>query len=105
MKDLLFWLENLVSVSFLALGVATAVTWLRTRDLKWGRLALAVFLISVVQVAGWVFGLAGGAPPWLGTVQFLLLMTSGFSFWLFRDSLVPLSSGRRKALTWVARAG
>ena len=52
MKEIVPYLQDAVAVAFVALGVVTAISWLRRRDRSLGFLALAIILLAAVSGLG-----------------------------------------------------
>src|SRR5260370_1076362 len=83
-------LQNLTTVAFLLLGVATAVTWARHRDRPLGWLALAIILLSSVTVLGRLPALLHFTPPLLTEIDLIFFVGSSYALLRFRASLIPL---------------
>jgi PAS domain S-box-containing protein len=99
MSTALALLGDLVSVSLLLLGIGAIATWLRTRDLEWGALALAIVLLAGIQVTGWLYSFLGGPPPLVRGLQLLGLIGSAYCIFRFRDLLVAYGPRWRLGLT------
>ena len=91
MKEALPYLENLSTLAFVLLGVATAAGWARHRDRSIGFLALAIILLSLVSVVGRIPALLGLTPPFLSDLTIIAFVGSGYALLRFRGSLIPLS--------------
>ncbi len=83
-------LQNLTTVAFVLLGVATAVTWARHRDRPLGWLALAIILLSSVTVLGRLPALLHFTPPLLTEIDLIFFVGSSYALLRFRASLIPL---------------
>ena len=90
MKDLILFLQDAVAVAFVALGVVTAITWLRRRDRSLGFLALAIVLLAAVFGLGRLQAHLPFTLPLLSQVDLIGFMGSGYALLLYRDSLIPL---------------
>src|SRR6267378_6472525 len=90
MNDLVPWLQDAVAIAFVALGVVTAISWLRSRDPSMGFLALAIILLSAVSGLGRLQAHLSFTIPLLGTINLLGFAGSGYALLLYRDSLIPL---------------
>ena len=90
MKDLVAGLQDATAIAFVALGVVTAVTWLRRRDRSLGFLALAIVLLASV------FGLSrlqAHVPvklPFLSAIEVAAFLGTAYALLLYRNSLIPL---------------
>jgi len=83
-------LQNVTTVAFILLGVATAITWARHRDRALGFLALAIVLLSSVTVLGRLPALLHFTPPLLTEIDLIFFVGSSYALLRFRASLIPL---------------
>src|SRR4029077_20093135 len=83
-------LQNLTTVAFVLLGLATAITWARHRDRSLGWLALAIILLSSVSVLGRLPQLLHYTPPLLTELDLIFFVGSSYALLRFRASLIPL---------------
>ncbi len=90
MTNVLAALQNVTTVAFVLLGVATAVTWARHRDRSLGWLALAIILLSSVSVLGRLPQLLHYTPPLLTEIDLIFFVGSSYALLRFRASLIPL---------------
>jgi signal transduction histidine kinase/DNA-binding response OmpR family regulator len=90
MTQVLSVLQNLTTVAFVLLGLATATTWARHRDRTLGFLALAIVLLSTVSLLGRIPQLLHFTPPLLTEIDLILFVGSGYALLRFRDALMPL---------------
>ncbi len=84
---------NLTAVVFIALGIATGISWYRRRGRADGFLALSLILLAAVATLGRIQALVGLSSPTgrvLNVISILAFLGSGFAVLLFRDSLLPL---------------
>jgi len=83
-------LQDIVALAFVALGLATASTWLRRRDPSLGFLALAIILLALVvglgRLSAHVPGVAGVVSP----VSVIALMGSAYALVRYRNVVLPL---------------
>lgn len=86
--------QNLTTLGFVALGIATAVEWNKRRGRAGAMLCLSLVSLAAVAVLGRVQALLG-ASALIGVVTIVLFMLSGYFVLLFRDAFVPL---RRSSL-------
>ena len=90
MKDLVPYLQDAVAIAFVALGLATAISWLRRRDRSLGFLALAIILLAAVSGVGRLQVHLPFTLPLLSQLSLVGFMGSGYALLLYRDSLIPL---------------
>ncbi|HKW69017.1 MAG TPA: response regulator [Candidatus Dormibacteraeota bacterium] len=90
MSDLLAYLQDAVAIAFVALGVATAINWLRSRDRSTGFLALAIILLSAVSGLGRLQAHMSFTIPLLAQINLLGFAGSGYALLRYRDALIPL---------------
>jgi len=84
-------LQNVTTVAFVLLGVATAVTWARHRDRSLGWLALAIILLSSVLTLGRIPQLLHFTVPFLAELDLIFFVGSSYALLRFRAILIPLS--------------
>ena len=90
MKDVVPVLQDAVALAFVALGVVTAITWLRRRDRSLGYLALAIVLLAVVSGLGRLQAHVPVRLPFLSAFDVLAFMGTAYALLLYRSSLIPL---------------
>jgi signal transduction histidine kinase len=90
MAELITLLQNLVAIAFAALGVATAIQWLRHRDPSLGWLALAIIALSIVSSIGRVQPWLGFVAPVIPYLSLAAFMGSGYALLRYRDSIIPI---------------
>ena len=90
MKELVPYLQDATAVAFVALGVVTALTWLRRRDRSLAFLALAIILLSAVSGLGRLQAHISIMLPFLGPIELLAFVGTAYALLLYRNSLIPL---------------
>ncbi len=90
MKELVPYLQDATAVAFVALGVVTALTWLRRRDRSLAFLALAIILLSAVSGLGRLQAHISIMLPLLGPIELLAFMGTAYALLLYRNALIPL---------------
>ena len=90
MTELLALLMDAVAVAFAALGVATAIGWLRRRDSSRGWLALAIILLAAVIGEGRLQAHLPFKIPLLGAISLLAFMACAYAVLRYRDAIIPL---------------
>src|SRR5207237_5444134 len=90
MQSLVSFLQDAVAVAFVALGVVTAITWLRRRDRSMGFLALAIILLAVVSGLGRLQAYIPIMLPFLGVIELLGFMGTAYALLLYRNSVIPI---------------
>src|SRR5438477_9946155 len=90
MQTLVSFLQDAVAVAFVALGVVTAITWLRRRDRSMGFLALAIILLAVVSGLGRLQAYIPIMLPFLGVIELLGFMGTAYALLLYRSSVMPI---------------
>jgi len=90
MQTLVSFLQDAVAVAFVALGVVTAITWLRRRDRSMGFLALAIILLAVVSGLGRLQAYIPIMLPFLGVIELLGFMGTAYALLLYRNSVIPI---------------
>jgi len=90
LKDLVPYLQDAVAVAFVALGVVTAIGWMRRRDRSMGFLALAIVLLAAVSGLGRLQAHLPFLLPWLGLVNLAGFMASAYALLLYRGTIIPL---------------
>ncbi len=92
MSQLVSFLQDAVALAFVALGVVTAITWLRRRDRSLGYLAVAIILLAFVSGAGRLQAHVPFAIPLLAGADLVAFAGCGYALLRYRDSLIPLPS-------------
>jgi signal transduction histidine kinase/DNA-binding response OmpR family regulator len=92
MTQLLSFLQDAVAVAFVALGIVTAVSWVRRRDRSLGFLAAAIILLAFVSGAGRLQGHLPFTIPVLAGLELVAFAGCGYALLRYRDSLIPLPS-------------
>src|SRR5689334_1791684 len=87
---MLGYLMDTVALAFVALGVITAITWLRRRDRSMGFLALAIILLAVVVGEGRLQTYLPFAVPLLGATSLVGFMGCAYALLRYRDAIIPL---------------
>jgi signal transduction histidine kinase/DNA-binding response OmpR family regulator len=90
MKELLDYLMDAVALAFVALGVATAISWLRRRDRSMGFLALAIILLAAVVGGGRLQAHLPFTVPFLGAISTVGFMGCAYALLRYRDAIIPL---------------
>lgn len=90
MAELITVLQNLVAIAFAALGIATAIQWLRHRDPSLGWLALAIIALSIVSSIGRIQPWLGFVAPVIPYLSLAAFMGSGYALLRYRDSIIPI---------------
>ena len=90
MNDLLAFLQDAAAVAFVALGVITAIGWLKRRERSAGFLALAIILLAGVTGLGRLHAHLTFAIPLLAQVELVAFAGTGYALLRYRDSLIPL---------------
>src|SRR5947209_15358811 len=81
-------LQNVTTLAFVLLGVATGMSWARHRDRSQGFLALAIILLSLVSLLSRIPSHL--APKLLSTIDLILFVGSAYALLRFRGSLIPV---------------
>jgi len=89
-KDVVPYLQDAVAIAFVALGVVTAISWLRRRDGSMAFLALAIILLSLVSGLGLLQAHISFAIPLLGPIELLAFTGTAYALLLYRNALIPL---------------
>jgi signal transduction histidine kinase/CheY-like chemotaxis protein len=90
LKELLGYLMDTVAVAFIALGLATAISWLRRRDRSMGFLALAIILLAAVVGEGRLQAHLPITVPLLGAISLAGFMGCAYALLRYRDTIIPL---------------
>ena len=90
MTQVLGSLQDAVAIAFVALGVVTAVGWLRRRDGSSGFLALAIILLAFVSGVGRLEAHIAFATPLLGGISLVAFAACAYALLRYRDALIPL---------------
>ncbi|HET7466701.1 MAG TPA: response regulator [Candidatus Dormibacteraeota bacterium] len=104
MTSFLAFMQDLVAVAFLALGVATAAIWFRQRDRSSGLLALAIILLSLVVAFGRLMTLLHLSGPVVSVLNLLAFIGSGYALFSYRASIIAVSRKWRIAAAAVLGA-
>jgi signal transduction histidine kinase len=109
MTELLLVLQLAIALSFGALAVRSAVSWIRETDRRHGYLALALGSLALLILIAPLLGGGGPEPHALTDIALILFLFSGYALVMFRDSFLPLTRRGRWAivggLTLVAAFG
>jgi signal transduction histidine kinase/DNA-binding response OmpR family regulator len=87
-KELVPYLQDVVAVAFVLLGIVTAITWLRRRDRSMGFLALAIILLSVVSGLGRLQAHLPITLPFLSVFDLLAFTGTAYALLLYRNSVI-----------------
>jgi signal transduction histidine kinase/DNA-binding response OmpR family regulator len=90
MKPLVDFLQVAEAVAFVALGLATAIHWIRRRDGSMAFLALAIILLAAVVGLGQLQMYLPFSIPLASQVTFLAFAGSAYALLRYRDALIPL---------------
>jgi len=90
MTQFLGYLMDAVAIAFVALGLVTAVSWLRRRDRSMGFLALAIILLAAVVGGGRLQAHLAFTVPLLGQISVLGFMGCAYALLRYRDTIIPL---------------
>ena len=90
MTELLAYLMDAVAIAFVALGVATAIGWLRRRDSSLGWLALAIILLATVVGEGRLQAHLPFKVAMLGGIGLVAFMGCAYALLRYRDTIIPL---------------
>ncbi|HEY0829723.1 MAG TPA: response regulator [Candidatus Dormibacteraeota bacterium] len=90
MKDLVPFLQDATAIAFAALGLLTAISWLRRRDRSMAYLALAIILLSLVVGIGRLQAHISIVLPFLGSIELLAFMGTAYALLLYRNAIIPL---------------
>src|SRR5690348_708878 len=90
MKDLLNFLQDAVAIAFVALGIVTAITWVRRRERSLAYLALAIILLAIVSGLGRLQAHVHISGPVLSVVSVLAFTGTAYALVLYRSSVIPL---------------
>jgi signal transduction histidine kinase/DNA-binding response OmpR family regulator len=90
MQQFLSFMQDLVAIAFVLLGVVTAVTWLRRRDRSMGFLALAIILLAVVSGLGRLQAHIPVSSQVLGVINLLAFAGTAYALLLYRNAVIPL---------------
>jgi signal transduction histidine kinase/DNA-binding response OmpR family regulator len=90
MQQFLSFMQDVVAIAFVLLGLVTAITWLRRRDRSLGFLALAIILLAVVSGLGRLQAHIPVSGPVLGVVNLLAFAGTAYALLLYRNAVIPL---------------
>ena len=90
MKEVLDFLMDAVALAFVALGLVTAITWLRHRDPSMGFLALAIVLLAAVVGGGRLQAHLPFTVPLLSEISLIGFMGCAYALLRYRDAIIPL---------------
>lgn len=99
MTSVLRALDIAVQVAFVALALFTLTDWIRHRDRQRAWLVVALISLSALAVAAPVAAAIGLSGRLATDAPILLFILSGYSLLMFRDSLIPLGTRLRTAIT------
>jgi len=89
-KELVPYLQDATAIAFVALGVVTAITWLRRRERSMAFLALAIILLSAVSGLGRLQAHISIMLPFLGPIELIAFVGIAYALLLYRNALIPL---------------
>ena len=92
MTQFVSYLQDIVAIAFVALGVATAVHWLRHRDRSMGLVALAIILLAAVSGFGRLQAHLPFTIPLLAQIDLLAFAGCGYALLRYRHAIIPLPS-------------
>ena len=92
-------LDIAVQVAFVALALFTLADWIRQRDRQRAWLVLALLSLSGLAVVAPVTAALGLKGRVVVDGSILLFIVSGYALLMFRDSLIPLGTRVRAAIT------
>jgi len=90
MTWLVLFLQETVAIAFVALGIATAVHWLRGRDRSMGFVALAIVLLAAVVGLGRLQAHVPFTIPLLADAELLAFAGCAYALLRYRAALIPL---------------
>jgi signal transduction histidine kinase len=99
MTELLLVLQLAIALSFGALAVRSAVSWIRETDRRHGYLALALGSLALLILTAPLFEGGDAEPQALTDVALVLFLFSGYALLMFRDSFLPFARRTRWAIT------
>lgn len=99
MTELLLVLQPAIALSFGALAVRCAVSWIRETDRRHGYLALALGSLALLILIAPLLAGGGAEPQALTDVALVLFLFSGYALLMFRDSFLPFAPRTRRAYT------
>jgi len=99
MTELLLVLQLAIALSFGALAVRSAVSWIRETDRRHGFLALAMGSLALLILIAPLLGGGGAEAQAMTDVVLVLFLFSGYALLMFRDSFLPFARHTRWALT------
>src|ERR1700686_1894316 len=91
MTELLLVLQVAIVLSFGALAVRSAVSWIRETARRHGYLALALGSLALIILIAPLLGGGGPEPHVLTDIALILFLFSGYSLLMFRDSFLPFT--------------
>jgi signal transduction histidine kinase/DNA-binding response OmpR family regulator len=89
-SQLVALLQDLAAGAFVLLGVATALSWRRRRDVSMGWLALAIILLSLVSFSGRIAALISVGSFAVTEVSLFAFAGTAYALLRYRGSLIPL---------------
>src|ERR1700682_3340764 len=95
MTDFLLVIQLPIALSFCALAVRSAASWIRETDRRHGYLALALGSLALLILVAPL--IVGGAPA-LTDLALILFLFSGYALLMFRDSFLPFAPGTHWAI-------
>jgi signal transduction histidine kinase len=99
MTELLLVLQLAIALSFGALAVRSAVSWIRETDRSHGYLALALGSLALLILTAPLLVGGDAEPQALTDVALVLFLFSGYALLMFRDSFLPFPRRTRLAIT------
>lgn len=90
--------QNLTSIGFIALGVATVYQWYRHRGRAQAMLAWSLVLLALTDAIGRIQTFTS-IPEVFGVISLIAFVASGYFVLLFRDAFLPLRPIARRAAT------
>src|SRR5215472_13958757 len=90
MTQLVSFLQGVEALAFIALGIATAVHWVRRRESSMAFLAAAIILLAAVVGLGQLQTYLPFTIPLLGQIVLVAFAASAYALLRYRDALIPL---------------
>jgi len=99
MTELLLVLQLAIALSFGALAVRSAISWIRETDRRHGYLALALGSLALLILIAPALAGGGGWTRVLTDITLVLFLFSGYALLMFRDSFLPFARRTHWAIT------